>query len=236
MGQRQTCHSRAKAFFWRIHEQTPAQAGRRFVAELYCLDYASLYATVRILLELSIHRILRHLSIRRFRTQFFITFLPASPSSGFSTGTKQERLPTSGMRSCSLSSFIILTLPDGGQEIVSARFLHPSDALLEFRRKQITLMPPQYYILYTLSNLLSGRVNTQEHRDLVENLSRGAFGNMTFNPKLIGNSESKQDKVVQTYEGDETRGGPPGRLHRALVKFEKGGVSPFMVCLFNLIN
>ena len=97
-------------------------------------------------------------------------------------------------------------------------------------------MPPQYYILYTLSNLLSGRVNTQEHRDLVENLSRGAFGNMTFNPKLIGNSESQQDKVVQTYEGDETRGGPPGRLHRALVKFEKGGVSTFMVCLFNLIN
>ena len=34
-------------------------------------------------------------------------------------------------------------------------------------------MPPQYYILYTLSNLLSGRVNAQEQRDRVENLSRG---------------------------------------------------------------
>ena len=89
-------------------------------------------------------------------------------------------------------------------------------------------MPPQYYILYTLSNLLSGRVNTQEQRDRVEDLSRGAFGNLSINPKVMKNGESKQDKVVQTYEGDETRGGPPGRLHRALVKFENAGVSEYL--------
>ncbi|KAF8737104.1 hypothetical protein AX14_013463 [Amanita brunnescens Koide BX004] len=141
---------------------------------------------------------------RRFRTQFFVAFLP-SPSSGFPRDTKQEWLPTSD-----------------GQEIVSARFLHPSEALLEFQRKQITLMPPQYYILYTLSNLLSGRVNTKEQRDQVEALSRGAFGDLSICPKLW-NGESKQDKVVLTYEEDETRGGPPGRLHRSLVKPDKRG-------------
>jgi hypothetical protein len=47
MGQSQTRHSRAKAFFRRIYEQSQAQASRRFVAELYCLDYARPYATVR---------------------------------------------------------------------------------------------------------------------------------------------------------------------------------------------
>ena len=47
MGQSQTRHSRAKAFFRRIYEQSKAQASRRFVAELYCLDYARPYATVR---------------------------------------------------------------------------------------------------------------------------------------------------------------------------------------------
>ena len=33
--------------------------------------------------------------------------------------------------------------------------------------------------------------------------------------------------TILTYEGDEARGGPKGRLHRALVKFEKQGVRAF---------
>ena len=226
MGQSQICHSRSRTFVRRLYEQSRAQASHRWVAEFYCLDNARACTTVMNLAQALRPPVFKPLSTRRFRTQFFITFLPASPSSGFSTGTKHERLPTSGMRSLSPSScFFTLTLPDGGQEIVSARFLHPSDALLEFRRKQITLMPPQYYILFTLSQLLSGRVNTQEQRDQVESLSRGAFGNMSINPKLLRNGRYN---VVLTYEGDETRGGPPGRLHRALVKFEKGGVSVSM--------
>ena len=43
------------------------------------------------------------------------------------------------------------------------------------------------------------------------------------------NSED-DGQVILTFEGDETRGGPPGRLHRALVKFEKGGVSDSSSC------
>ena len=33
---------------------------------------------------------------RRFRTQFFVTFLSRAPSLGFSSGAKQERIPTHG--------------------------------------------------------------------------------------------------------------------------------------------
>ena len=47
MGRSQIRHSRAKAFFQRIYEQSQAQASRRFVTELYCLDYAREHATVR---------------------------------------------------------------------------------------------------------------------------------------------------------------------------------------------
>ena len=33
---------------------------------------------------------------RRFQTQFFVAFLPKAPSSGFSSGVKQERIPKHG--------------------------------------------------------------------------------------------------------------------------------------------
>jgi len=145
---------------------------------------------------------------RRFCTQFYVAFLPASSLPGFSTGTKQACLPTS----------------DGGQEVISARFVHPNDALDEFHKKQITLMPPQFYILYTLSTILSGNTNTKDQRHRVTQLSQGAFGHLSINPKrLLMNSEESEEQVILTFEGDQTRGGQPGRLHRALVKFEKGG-------------
>jgi len=145
---------------------------------------------------------------RRFCTQFYVAFLPASSLSGFSSGTKQAYLPTS----------------DGGQEVISARFVHPNDALDEFHQKQITLMPPQFYILYTLSTILSGNTTTKDQHHRVTQLSQGAFGHLSINPKrLLINSEESEGQVILTFEGDETRGGQPGRLHRALVKFEKGG-------------
>ncbi|KAK2462251.1 hypothetical protein APHAL10511_005747 [Amanita phalloides] len=144
---------------------------------------------------------------RRFCTQFFVAFL-SSLCSRFSSGTKQEHLLTS----------------DGGQEIVSVRFLHPNDILAEFRQKQITLMPPQFYILSTLSDIFISNANTQKQRDHIEELSSGAFGRLSINPKPLP-MKSGTNGVILTYEGDETRGGPPGRLHRASVKFEKSGVT-----------
>lgn len=146
---------------------------------------------------------------RRFHTRFFVAFLPAAPSSGFSSGDKQERLPT----------------PDGGQEVISARFLHPNDAMSEFRTGKITLMPPQFYILFTLSNILQGCENTRSQREQVRALSRGLFGRMVLNPRALPNRD-EQGRTVLTYEGDETRGGSKGRLHRALAKVGKAGVCP----------
>ncbi|KAF8892431.1 hypothetical protein BD779DRAFT_1509047 [Infundibulicybe gibba] len=149
---------------------------------------------------------------RRFRTQFFVAFLPAAPSTGFSSGAKQDRIPKS----------------DGGQEVISARFLHPEDALAEFREGKITFMPPQYYILSTLAGLLRGRNNNLEQRKQVHTLSRGLFGSMVINPRRLV-EEDAEGRTILTYEGDETRGGPSGRLHRALVKVGKAGITTEIV-------
>ncbi|KAF7322417.1 Nudix hydrolase domain-containing protein [Mycena chlorophos] len=150
---------------------------------------------------------------RRFQTQFFITFL--DPSADFSSGHKEERLPT----------------PDGGLEVLSARFLHPHDALSMFAAREITLMPPQFYIIRTLADVLaSGR----PLRDQVERLARGAFGKQVINPARFVPPEGLEKGVtVLTYEGDESRGGPKGRLHRAVVKMDKAGVTTELRLLRN---
>ncbi|KAG5354071.1 hypothetical protein E4T56_gene8945 [Termitomyces sp. T112] len=145
--------------------------------------------------------------LRRFHTYFYVTFLPAA-SSGFSSGAKQDRIPKH----------------DGGQEVISARFLHPADALKEFREGKITLMPPQAYLLHTLSEILQGRMNMPVQRELVETLSRGLFGRMVLNPIRIGSPDG-EGRYIMTYEGDETRGGSKGRRHRVLVKAGKGGIT-----------
>ncbi|KAF8205753.1 NUDIX hydrolase domain-like protein [Mycena galopus ATCC 62051] len=129
---------------------------------------------------------------RRFQTQFFVAFLGAS---GFSTGAREDRIPK----------------PDGGQEVIAARFVHPDTVLAEFNAGEITLMPPQFYIVQTLANILRGDTTTADQRARVEELARGAFGQM--------------GRFVLTYEGDHTRGGPEGRLHRATVLSGKGGIT-----------
>ncbi|KAJ6618867.1 hypothetical protein B0H10DRAFT_2028315 [Mycena sp. CBHHK59/15] len=145
---------------------------------------------------------------RRFHTQFYVAFLGAASASGFSSGAKEERIPK----------------PDGGQEVIAARFVHPAAALAEFGAGQITFMPPQFYLLTTLAGILRGGATTAAERARVEQLARGAFGRMVLNPRRLGPPDA-HGRVVLTYEGDETRGGSPGRLHRALVKAGKGGVT-----------
>lgn len=113
---------------------------------------------------------------------------------------------------------------DGGQEVMAARFLHPKDALTEFQEGKIMFMPPQAYILNTLAEILKGRTNTAIQREYVEALSRGMFGRMVINPRRIG--EDAEGYTILTFEGDETRGGSKGRLHRVLAKVGKGGVRP----------
>lgn len=113
---------------------------------------------------------------------------------------------------------------DGGQEVISARFLHPEQALAEFREGKITFMPPQYYILSTLASILQGRYNRPEQRDRIKTLSRGLFGCMVINPRRL-HTEDEEGRTILAYEGDETRGGSKGRLHRSLIKVGKAGVS-----------
>ncbi|KAH7923552.1 hypothetical protein BV22DRAFT_1048098 [Leucogyrophana mollusca] len=139
------------------------------------------------------------ISSRRFRTQFYVVFLPASSSTGFSSGDKEDRLPT----------------PDGGQEVIAARFVDPVSAIQEFKAGKIRLMPPQYYIIETLRPLLTGGLNTREQQYKIAQLSRGAFGQLVINPQGQRDGEGRD---VFVYEGDELRGGPSGRLHRAVVK------------------
>ncbi|KAG6854720.1 hypothetical protein C0991_002433 [Blastosporella zonata] len=84
-------------------------------------------------------------------------------------------------------------------------------------------MPPQAYLLHTLSEILQGGVNTPAQRERVETLSKGLFGGMVLNPLRLGSPDA-EGKSILTYEGDETRGGSKGRRHRVVVKAGKGGV------------
>ncbi|KAF5387592.1 hypothetical protein D9757_006526 [Collybiopsis confluens] len=149
---------------------------------------------------------------KRFHTQFFVTFLPGASASKFTTGSKQERLPK----------------PDGGQEVINARFVRPSDAISEFNARKITMMPPQFYILHSLAGILKSSRNTVDERSAVQALSLGSFGKMTINPVRLYEPGADGETIL-TYEGDETRGGSPGRLHRASVKMDKGGITAAIV-------
>lgn len=95
--------------------------------------------------------------------------------------------------------------------------------LAEFRAGKITLMPPQFYIVETLASILRGGTTTAEQRARVEELARGAFGRMVINPRSLGPPDA-DGRIVLTYEGDHTRGGPAGRLHRVRALAGKGGV------------
>ena len=108
-----------------------------------------------------------------------------------------------------------LPTPDGGQEVIEARFVHPLDALAEHRAKKIALMPPQHYILTTLADILVARAQTAQQRERVERLSAGTFGRMVILPQAGKKDANGRTPLV--FEGDEARGGPKGRLHRSLV-------------------
>lgn len=151
---------------------------------------------------------------RRFRTSFYVAFLEdrTTEFEGFAAGKKHDRLPT----------------PDGGQEVIAARFVHPLAALAESRAHEIALMPPQVYLLTTLAEILEGSTRTAAQVTAVRTLSGGAFGRMTVQPRMLPEKDA-EGRAILTYEGDETRGGLNGRLHRCLVRFDKQGVATEVV-------
>ena len=101
---------------------------------------------------------------------------------------------------------------------MSTRFLHPTAAIQEFRDGKIQFMPPQFYILSTLCDILEGDENTPLQREKIETLSQGAFGRMVFNPFALSEPDA-EGRMILAFESDEARGGPKGRLHRALATF-----------------
>lgn len=145
-------------------------------------------------------------SPRRFHARFYVTFLQDTPLPGFSHGTKQDFIPTS----------------DGGQEVISARFIHPSEALRAHRAKEMVFMPPQYYLINTLAKILTGDQGKEAQRQRVRQLSEGAFGRMVVLPRQLKLGDGR---VVLAYGGDELSGGPVGARHRSMIKFGPGGVS-----------
>lgn len=106
--------------------------------------------------------------------------------------------------------------------MVSALFVHPSDALVECHAGKVVFMPPQYYLLSTLANILVGHSSSAAQRTQVEALSASPFGRLVINPRPYTGPEVPEGLTCLTYEGDEQRGGPHGRLHRSYIRFDKG--------------
>ena len=149
--------------------------------------------------------------VRRFHARFYVAFLHGSSLSGsFSHGSKEDFVPT----------------PDGGQEVISARFVHPAEALRAHRKKEMMFMPPQYYLVDVLAEALVGNRNTEVQRERVKLLSEGAFGRMVVRPRQVRGGEGK---VVLAFEGDEAVGGEVGAKHRSVIVPGPGGVS-FLFC------
>jgi len=136
---------------------------------------------------------------RRFHTHFYVAFLDDTPSSV----RGENRLPT----------------PDGGLEVISTSLKRPSAYIDSFLKGEISLMPPQFYLLTTLVEVLSDNSDrSPEGTERMKLLSRGAFGRMQINPCVMPH-ESDPSMSYFVYEGDESRGGPKGRRHRSHVQF-----------------
>ncbi|KIJ24950.1 hypothetical protein M422DRAFT_785735 [Sphaerobolus stellatus SS14] len=142
---------------------------------------------------------------RRFHAHFFVTFLPPKVSADSSGDQGLQHLPT----------------PDGGLEVITVRFIKPQDAIAEVQAGKISLMPPQYYLLQTLAPIITGHATTHDQREAVRRLARSGFGGMVINPRPLP-YKHEEGYTIMTYEGDETRGGPPGTLHRSLLIPKKG--------------
>ena len=121
---------------------------------------------------------------------------------------------------------------DGGVEVVSASWIHPRDLFAAFRRGELALFPPQFYLLKTLGDLLDSMHQEGGHQGgagsnrttlLRSRVDGGVgFGSRLFNPRPIGFTEEggKGQRSILTYEGDELRGGKAGDRHRCLILYQ----------------
>ena len=87
------------------------------------------------------------------------------------------------------------------------------------------LMPPQYYLISTLAEILTGDWNSEAQRVRVREVAEGGFGGMIVNPRQ---SKVGDGRVLLAYEGDELVDGSVGARHRSVIKPGPGGVSLVM--------
>jgi hypothetical protein len=124
---------------------------------------------------------------------------------------------------------------DNHVEILATYFQAPQEILRSFDEGSISLMPPQYYLLTTLCDILE-KSKTTPHLPVSQYVRQTvgkAFGMRIFNPKfgpqIVGNDGLS--RAVLMYEGDDqyestSSGGEKGevnaRRHRSLVTFKDG--------------
>jgi hypothetical protein len=160
----------------------------------------------------------------RFRTQFFITFLPA-PGPGH---------PSLSAETATISATIATPhpTPDSAHEVLSTAFYRPAHALAGFAAGRVRLFPPQFYLLYALAALLPGARGTPQERARVRALAGGTFGALRIAPRVVrrappasaGAGAGGAEQTVILLDGDEEHGGPPGRRHRLLASEGAPGV------------
>ena len=186
----------------------------------------------------------------RFHTHFFVAFLDELPStvpaiSDASAAVEKELDPSSStsIPQTTKPHRDVLPTDDGKVEVLETYFQHPDEILATFERGEINLMPPQFYLLTTLKELLdsSAESSLQASRNRFRDTAGRAFGARVFNPRFGGTvgGEDGVKRSVLMYEGDEAYNGPPSvpegsrRWHRSLVTFEEG-VSILVSSLFVL--
>jgi hypothetical protein len=175
----------------------------------------------------------------RFHTRFFVLFVEELEL-GLGLGLDEEaaggvvkQAPTPKEEGAGADVLVQNPTADGGVEVISASWVHTRELFAAFRRGELTMFPPQFYLLTTLGDLLSSmHMHQGGHQGGGSNRTAvlrsrvcdggGGFGSRLFNPRPISFTEEggMGQRSILTYEGDELRGGKAGDRHRCLVLYQ----------------
>jgi 8-oxo-dGTP pyrophosphatase MutT (NUDIX family) len=111
---------------------------------------------------------------KRFDAQMYLYFMKEFRDVAEKTDGKKkvEELPTT----------------DGGIEVISTGFFGIEEALEMYNRKEITLFPPQFYLLNVLKHFLGSHLkedNTAKRAKLTNYLQNSDFGSRTIEPSVL---------------------------------------------------
>ncbi|KAG8829559.1 hypothetical protein FRC18_009233 [Serendipita sp. 400] len=161
----------------------------------------------------------------RFWTWFYVVFLDELEGNVYTcnelqetplekdlnTGS-QEAVTKRGVEEAKRIPVAITPSHDGQIEVVSTYFQHPKALLDSFGRKEISLMPPQFYLLTMFSDILNIASTTGKNEGtgttLIQRfreLAAPGFGGRNFNPRFGGKIKCS-DGIIRSslmYEGDQ---------------------------------